>query len=111
MQRKECLEVLNLWIIQVKKKAYVENIQAENADELLNYKDSLEDLESKLAHAIQDENISVLQSLEWPEELMECIKDMQIKSYILDCIQQAFTIHHFNKSPMHETELQKEKLD
>jgi len=105
MQRESCLEVLNNWIVSIKKEAFTKNIQAENAEELMKYKDSLEELESKLRYAIQNENIRILHDLKWPDELMECIKDMKIRPYILDCIQQAFTVHHFNQSPKHEEEL------
>lgn len=106
----EILDALNKWIIQVKKDAFLENIKTENPEELLNYKDYLEEFEFKLKSAIQTENFIVLQSLKWPEELIDCIKDMTIKYEILDCINQAFTINHFNKSPKHEQELNQKKI-
>jgi hypothetical protein len=101
----EIFQKLNEWIIQVKKDAFLENIKTENSEDLLKYKYYLEELESNLRPAIQTGNIDRLQSLRWPEELMDCINDMTIKYEILDCINQAFTVNHFNKSPKHEEEL------
>jgi len=101
----EIFQTLNEWIIQIKKNAFLENIKTENPKDLLKYKYYLEDLEYTLKSAIQNVDIGVLQSLKWPEKLMNCINDMTIKYEILDCINQAFTVNHFNKSPMHEQEL------
>jgi len=39
---------------------------------------------------------------------MKCIEDMNIRSQILDCINQSLVIHPFNRSPKHQMELEKE---
>jgi hypothetical protein len=109
MQEETCSAILNKWIVSIKKEAFTQNIQNENPEELMKYKYSLEELESKLRYAIENENNTVLEDLRWPKELMECIKDMEIRAYILDCLQQAFTVHHFNQSPKHEEELNNTK--
>lgn len=110
MQRTECLNILNSWIVQVKNKKYIEYLSSENVNGLEKYKNSLENLESELKIAIVDQDKEKLENLEWPNELMECIEDMNIRTYILDSIQQAFTINHFNKSPQHEEELNENKI-
>lgn len=107
----ECLKILNSWIIKVKNTKYKQYTQVEKASSLDEYKNSLEELESKLrSEILKEDNISELQRLGFPEELMECITNMQIKPYILDRIQQAFTVNHFNQSPLHEAELNEKKL-
>lgn len=105
MQRTEYLNILNSWIVQVKNKKYKEYLSSENVNGLEKYKKSLEELEFELSRAIVDQDKKKLINLEWPNELMEYIEDMNIRTYILDCINQAFTINHFNRSPLHETEL------
>jgi Tfp pilus assembly protein PilE len=107
-----CITRVVAWIAIIKKNAYETNINSqgsntnENPNELLAYKSYLERKFEHLNKAIKDENTKVLSALQWPDELMECIKDMRIRVEILDHLQQAFTINHFNKSPKHEEELE-----
>ena len=108
-----CIEKVNKWIIDTKKNAYEKNINVnttENPETLIAYQADLENLEHNLSKAIQNENMKELSNLHWPDELMECIKDMAIRGEILDLLHQAFKVHHFNKSPIHEAELQKDNL-
>jgi len=112
LEEDTCIKKVNEWIAKTKREAYEKNINSqpsdtiENAEELVAYKNNLEELEQKLSRAITDENTEALTALHWPDELMECIKNMAIRAEILDCLQQAFTINHFNKSPKHEAELE-----
>jgi hypothetical protein len=109
-----CIEKVNQWITNTKKNAYEKNINSESSDttenpkELFAYQADLEKLEDELSKAIQKEDMKALSTLHWPDELMDCIKDMAIRVEILDLLKQAFTINHFNKSPKHEAELQKD---
>jgi hypothetical protein len=109
-----CILRVNAWIKEIKRKAYETNINTqdsntnENPDELLAYKSDLEELEQKLRKAITDENTEALSELHWPNDLNDCIKNMSLRTYILDNLHQAFNVHHFNKSPEHERELQKD---
>ena len=111
----ECIARLDAWIIEIKKKVYIKNINSEDpempedAESLFAYKSYLEELEGKLNSAIKAEHKETLLALGWPDELMECIKNMTLRGEILDYLEQAFKVHHFNKSPKHENELQKAK--
>jgi hypothetical protein len=107
MESDECLQILNNWIVKIKKAQYMNIENSENSQDLLKYTDYLYDLENKLRIAITSERLDTLQALGWPNELMECIKDMNTRAEILDCLNQALTVHQFNKSPMHEQELNK----
>ena len=108
MQEDACIKKVNEWITKTKREVYETNIKSENSSELFAYTNELEMLESKLRKAITDENTNALFALGWPNELIECIKNMTLRVEILDCLQQAFTINHFNKSPKHEAELENE---
>jgi len=111
-----CIEKVNQWITNTKKNAYEKNINSQSSDttenpkELFAYQADLENLEHNLSKAIQKEDMNALSTLHWPDELMDCIKDMAIRGEILDILKQAFTINHFNKSPKHEAELRKATL-
>jgi hypothetical protein len=72
------------------------------------YKDDLEQLERRLTNAIYMEDTENLKDLRWPKELMDCIKDMAIRSEICDMLHQSLVTHHFNRSPRHEEELKNE---
>jgi len=116
-----CIARVDTWIKEIKENVYKQNINinsentensddSENPEELLAYKSKLEDLEDKLSRAIKDQNTEVLSLLGWPNELMDCITDMTLRTDILDNLHQAFKVHHFNKSPKHENELRKATL-
>ena len=104
------MDHLNNWIVQVKKRVWEQGAtsEKENIEGVIQYKEALTFLYEQLDKAIRNENLQQLQALEWPAELMDCIKDMSIRYEILDCIKQAFTVHYFNRSPIHEEELRKE---
>jgi len=105
----ECIRILSSWIIERKRKIHTENIKtSDNPKELLDYKNELEVLEHRIRKAIYLEDVKSLEALGWPSELMECIKDISIRVELMDIIYQAFCIHHFNRSPIHEEELHRE---
>jgi hypothetical protein len=105
-----CMIHLNKLIIQVKKQKWERETGDinENANGISSYMEELTELYEQLNRAISNEDIQALQALQWPAELMDCIKDMSIRYEIVDCIKQAFTVHYFNRSPEHEEELRKE---
>lgn len=116
-----CIARVDAWIKKIKENVYKQNINinsentensddSENPEELFAYKSKLEDLEDKLSRAIKDQNTEALSLLGWPNELMDCITDMTLRTDILDHLHQAFKVHHFNKSPKHENELRKATL-
>jgi len=108
MQELDCSKILNKWIVEVKKNEYEKHIKTENHEELNKYIHSLEYLEMQLNKAIINEDTERLKMLNWPNELMECIKDMNTRSELLDILREAFTVHYFNQSPKHEEELRNE---
>ena len=104
-----CLKILSTWIIEYKRKTWNQYVKtSDNANELQHYKDALEQTEYRLRKAIYLEDTQVLLSLGWSEELMECIKDMSIRSEITDLLYESLVTHHFNRSPKHEEELNNE---
>jgi hypothetical protein len=113
-----CIARVDAWIKKIKENVYKQNINInsensddpENPEELFAYKSKLEDLEDNLSRAIKDQNTEALSLLGWPNELMDCITDMTLRTDILDHLHQAFKVHHFNKSPKHENELRKATL-
>jgi len=105
----ECLKTLSAWIIQYKREAWTNHVKTnDDANELQMYKDDLEQLERRLTNAIYMEDTENLKDLRWPKELMDCIKDMAIRSEICDMLHQSLVTHHFNRSPRHEEELNNE---
>ena len=104
-----CVKILSAWIIQYKRKAWVEHVKtSDDANELQVYKNDLEQLEGRLRKAIYMEDVKNLQALGWPDELMECIKNMVVRSALTDLLFQSLVTHHFNRSPRHEQELEEE---
>lgn len=108
-KQEACLKILSAWIIEYKRNAWAQNVKSnDDANELQLYKDALEQHEGKLRKAIYLEDIKKLEALGWPNELMECIKDMSIRPDIVDMLFQSLVTHHFNRSPRHEDELNRE---
>ena len=103
----ECLEVLDEWLKSEKAAIYDENIKGpDNSQEVLNaYIESLESFGKRLLWAIEHEAFDDLQELNWPDELLDCIKDMNIRTVITDRIESWFLRYHFVKSKLHINEL------
>jgi hypothetical protein len=103
----ECIEVLDKWIQSEKNTIYDENIKGpENSQEVLSiYMESLESFGKRLLSAIVREDIDVLQDFAWPDELLECIKDLEIRTVIMDRIEHWFIRYPFVKSKLHINEL------
>lgn len=108
-KQEACLKILSSWIIKYKKEIWQTTVKSSNdAAELEAYKDALEKQESLLRKSIYLEDMKGLQALGWPEELMECIKDMPTRTEISDMLYESLITHHFNRSPRHEEELRNE---
>jgi hypothetical protein len=104
-----CLKILSSWIVEFKKKTWHMIVKSNNdSAELEAYKDALEQHETSLRKAIYLEDIDSLRKLGWPEELMDCIKDMAKRTDISDMLYESLATHHFNRSPQHEKELHEE---
>jgi len=106
----ECVKMLDQWIKEKKNTVYDENIKGPNnqQDVLENYTNILEIFANKLISAIEKEDTKILNELEWPDDLMECIKDMNIRTVILDRIESWFVRYPFVKSKLHLEELARE---
>jgi len=104
----ECLAILDKWIVECKREFHTHHIKSSDVNELENYRQGLEDLERELVSAIKNEITQVLQDFEWPLELMECIKEINIQTEIIDRLHECLYTHPFNRSPEHENELRKE---
>lgn len=109
MAQDACLQTLSAWIIEYKRKTWIEHVKSnDDANELQAYKNTLEQQEALVRKAIYLEDTKKLQTLGWPEELMDCIRDMSIRPDIVDMLFQSLVTHHFNRSPRHEEELRNE---
>lgn len=107
MDEDNCLKILHTWIIEQKRVAQ-NTYKGDSTNDLKEYTETLETLERKLRKAIYLEDFKGLETLGWPQELMECIKDMTVRPVLLDLIYESLIIHKFNRSPMHENELKEE---
>lgn len=106
MDETECNNILNEWIVTLKRKIYANTIKTENPDELQLYRNILVNLNERIRKAIVDQTFEDIQDLEFPNKLTECLPtDINMRSEVLDSISQSFTVHQFNKSPKHEKEL------
>jgi hypothetical protein len=104
-----CVKLLSTWIVEFKRKTWSEHVQtSDDANELQTYRDVLEQQERSLRKAIYLEDTNTLRSLGWPDDLMECIKDMGIRSQLIDLLFESLFSHPFNRSPQHENELNNE---
>lgn len=106
----ECVASLDEWIKEKKDGIYGENIKGPNNDQgvLESYTNALEIFAHNLIHAIEYEDINILNELQWPDDLMECIKDMNIRTVMVDRIDHWFIRYPFVKSKLHLEELARE---
>jgi len=87
-----CLKRLDEWLMTTKNRNYNKIIKSPNNDSnvLLEYENVLDNLAIKLIDAIKKEDTDMLTKLDWPNELMECIHDSNIKMLIIDEIEKWF---------------------
>lgn len=105
----ECLVILDKWLVKQKDEIYNEHVKSDNDEnELQAYSESLEDFAIDLIRLIENENGEELKKLEWPNDLMECIKDISIRVDIINDIESSFVRYPFNRSKIHRKELERE---
>jgi len=106
----ECIAELDKWIKNIKDKIYNDNIKGpnNNQDVLTNYINELEVFANNLNREIKAENTAELNTMKWPESLMECIKDMNMRIVILDRIEYWCIRYPFVRSKLHLEELARE---
>jgi hypothetical protein len=106
----DCIKSLDEWIKTKKTGVYDENIKGPNNDQLVlqSYTDALENLGEKLILAIEREDTETLIDLQWPDDLMNCIKDLNIRTVIVDRIECWFIRYPFIRSKMHLEEMSRE---
>ena len=107
MDEDNCLKILHKWIIDKKSEAQT-SYKGDSINDIKKYTETLETLERKIRKALYLEDFKNLEALGWPQELLECIKDMTVRPSLLDLIYESLIIHQFNRSPMHESELKEE---
>ena len=87
-----CINTLDEWLISKKKsiyKTYITNPD-NSPDGMDNYIKSLIKLANILINAINTESIHILKELLWPDELIECIKDLGARTVIDDRIKECY---------------------
>lgn len=107
----EFLNELDTWLQEQKHSIYdmnISDIPAGNSSNLNKYRDALEILAHKLRAAIENEDMNTLNILGFPSNLQECIRDMNMRTDILDRIECWFVRYPFVKSRIHLEELRNE---
>jgi hypothetical protein len=85
-----CVKHLDAWIEPLKKKIHEENIKGpNNSPEVLNdFIDEMSKVEIRIRFALKEPNENMrnntLKHLGWPDELIECTKDIAVRTEILD---------------------------
>ena len=105
------LRPLDTWIQQQKDEIYDSNITNHpngNSSHLEKYRNALEGLAYKLTRAIDNEDSTTLLALGWPQALVDSIRDMNMRTDILDRIECWFVRYPFVKSRIHLEELRNE---
>ena len=98
-KQEACLKTLSTWIIEYKRKTWIKHVKTnDDSNELENYKNTLEQLEFRLRKSIYLEDTENLKALDWPDELMDCIKDMYMRAEMCDMLFESLVTHHFNRS-------------
>ena len=103
-----CMNALDDWITSQKHTIYDANIKSPDntTGVLTSYTDMLEERAFHLAAAITKEDFQKLREFDWPQELVECLRDPYIKTLILDEINQWFIRFPYVKSRIHLKELE-----
>jgi len=106
----DCIAELDAWIKVMKDDIYNNNIKGPSNDQgvLTNYINDLEVFANRLNREIKAENSGELNTMKWPESLMECIKDMNKRIVILDRIEHWCIRYPFVRSKLHLEELARE---
>lgn len=107
----EFLKPLDIWIQSQKDEIYDSNITNHpngNSSHLLSYRNALEGLAHKLIRAIDNEDSDTLLAMGWSQDLVESIRDMNMRTDILDRIECWFVRYPFVKSRIHLEELRNE---
>jgi len=97
------IDTLDQWIVNVKTNLHNKYIISSDPNELENYKNSLENLFNTIEKAKGDQNLLKLTNL--PDEVIEDMNDINKRTYIMNTLREAFTVFHFNRSPIHQKEL------
>lgn len=107
-----CLKTLDQWLMTTKNRNYNEIIKSPNNDSnvLLEYENVLDNLATKLISAINKEDANMLSKLEWPNELMECIRDSNIKMLMIDKIELWFQQFPHTRNGIQIEELKQDNL-
>jgi len=103
----ECIQILDRWIREKRDDIYNKNIKGpDNSQKVLEtYTCSLSNFGNELIRAITTENKDELNKLDWPNELMECIRNVNVRVDIVDRIEHWCITYPFVKSPVHMKEL------
>ena len=81
-----CLGLLDEWILKHKKAIYEQNIKGptNNTEDIAKYFDTLINLSDKLQQSITNRDTEFLKSCGWPESLISCINDINMRTDIKD---------------------------
>ena len=101
---------LNSWLCEIKSKMlekYTENNNNSNK-ELSDYINEVNELNETFNRIITHENTEKLKVLGFPPDLIQYIKDMNLRVIILDTINESLITYPFNTSGSHANELSKQ---
>ena len=105
-----CLGLLDEWILKQKDSIYEQNIKGptNNSNDIAKYFDTLNNLSNKLQWAIDNRNKEFLKGCGWPESLIGCINDINMRTDIQDRIKLWFETYPNVKRPGHLKKLVEE---
>lgn len=95
--------MLNEWIVKIKRDLHEKYIKSSDPNELEEYKDELESLFHRIYKA--KGNKDLLKKTGLPDQIIEDMSNVNEENDIIDTLNQAFTVYHFNRSPKHQEEL------
>lgn len=109
MEPDACLGQVKEWIIE-KKLAIYNDVLKNNtgaSEDLAKYEGLVMEFGYRLIHAITKEDPAILKSLDWPDDLVECIKDpstnIVVKDFIdIACIRFPSTNSEYNLNKIRE---------
>jgi hypothetical protein len=84
-----CIKILDEWIKNKKDviyDEYITNATNQSVEQFIKYEEALENFAKPLIKSVESENIDLLKEFQWPDELVECIKDPNTQILIIDSI-------------------------
>ncbi len=106
----ECLQKLAVWAKTKKEEIYEQNIKSpKNGESVLElFSNACRAVGNSLVLNLNSENSKNLRELGWPEDLMECMRQPDVRTILCDQVENWFIRFPFVRSRLHLEELERE---